>query len=509
MTRERVVQVAAVEGTAPRSYGNWRKPRSAGLFRLGKVGTMIMMAGIVLSIMVMMAGRLVLALGILAAVGVLMMMVVFRDQHDLSTLDRISERIGWRATKAKGAHLYRSGPLGFALWGTHQLPGIAASLRVSEHRDSYARPFALLHSPTVGTCTVVIATEPEGSYLVDQDRIDRLVADWGNWLANLSSEPGLEACSVTVETAPDTGHRLRREVAAASDPNASTFSQTMLNEIVRKYPSGSSTITAYVTLTFRTKNEVTGKKRTPEQMGRDLAARLPGLTADLAATGAGSATPIAAQELCEVVRTAYDPLAAVTFQDARAEGEEIELHWSEVGPVAAEAEWDGYHHDAAYSVTYAMSMAPRAQVQSNVLRRLLAPHDDIARKRVTLLYRPIDPARAAAIVESDVAAARFNQSSSKKGIYRNSAATAAAHASALEEAQGASLVNFAMLVTATVVDPEARPQARAAIDNLGASSKLLLRPVYGGQSSAFAAALPLGIVLPKHLSAASSIRRSL
>lgn len=470
---------------------------------------MIMLAGIVLSIMVMMAGRLLLALIILLAVGVLMLLVTYRDQHDLSLVDRISERVGWRVARTKGAHLYRSGPLGFALWGTHQLPGIAASLRISEHQDSYGRPFVLVHSPTVGTCSVVIATEPEGSYLVDQERIDRLVADWGNWLSNLAGEPGLEACSVTVETAPDTGHRLRREVASASDPNASTFSQKMLNELVRKYPSGSSTITAYLTLTFRTKNEATGKKRAFEQVARDLAARLPGLTGDLVATGAGSAIPITAQELCEVVRTAYDPLSAVTFQDVHAEGEEVELHWSEVGPAAAEAEWDSYRHDDGFSVTYAMSMAPRAQVQSNVLRRLLAPHDDIARKRVTLLYRPIDPAKAAGIVEADVAAARFNQSSSKKGIYHNSKSTAAAHASALEEAQGAGLVNFAMLVTATVTDPETLPQARAAIDNLGASSKLLLRPVYGGQPSAFAAALPLGIVLPKHLSAASSIRRSL
>ena len=44
--------------------------------------------------------------------------------------------------------------------------------------------------------------------------------------------------------------------------------------------------------------------------------------------------------------------------------------------------------------------------------------------------------------------------------------------------------------SATVVDPEARPQARAAIDNLGATARLRLRPVYGSQDSAFAAALP-------------------
>ena len=40
-----------------------------------------------------------------------------------------------------------------------------------------------------------------------------------------------------------------------------------------------------------------------------------------------------------------------------------------------------------------MTQAPRGLVQSGVLARLLAPHRDIARKRVTLLYRPIDASR--------------------------------------------------------------------------------------------------------------------
>ena len=42
-------------------------------------------------------------------------------------------------------------------------------------------------------------------------------------------------------------------------------------------------------------------------MARELAARLPGLTASLQATGAGAAHPLSAQELCETIRVAYDP----------------------------------------------------------------------------------------------------------------------------------------------------------------------------------------------------------
>ena len=54
--------------------------------------------------------------------------ILTRDRHGKSLLDRGLARIGWGSATRKGAHLYRSGPLGFALWGTHQLPGIAAQL---------------------------------------------------------------------------------------------------------------------------------------------------------------------------------------------------------------------------------------------------------------------------------------------------------------------------------------------------------------------------------------------
>ena len=73
----------------------------------------------------------------------------------------------------------------------------------------------------------------------------------------------------------------------------------------------------------------------------------------------------------------------------------------------------------------------------------------------------------------------------------------AADRTAQEEARGAGLVNFGMVVTATVMTAEQIPDMVAAIDNLGATARILLRPAYGSQDSAFAAALPLGVVLPE------------
>ncbi|WP_286219574.1 SCO6880 family protein [Paraoerskovia sediminicola] len=494
---------------APRTYGNWRRPTSPGLLGLGTAGTGLMFIGLFVVLVVLMASTLLAALATAAGFGALLLLLVTKDSHGRNVLTRASSRLAWLSARSRGTHLYRSGPIGRTEWGTYQLPGIAAGTRLSEHRDSYGRPFALLYTPATRSYSVVIGTDPDGAALVDQEQLDGWVAEWGHWLANLSDEPGIEAAAVTIETAPDSGSRLRREVSLNTDEGAPEFSRAVLDEVVARYPAGSSTVKAFVSLTFAAAARAGAKPRKPEDMARELASRIPGLTGSLQATGAGAAHPMSAQELCETVRIAYDPAAAALIDEAHAQGELPEMLWPDVGPSAAEATWESYRHDSARSVTWSMTGAPRGNVQSGVLARLLAPHREIARKRVTLLYRPIDSARAAALVEADLRSAEFRASASRKPAARDSLGVRAAAATASEEASGAGLVNFGLLVTATVTDPSKEADARAAVDNLSATARLKLRPVYGSQDSAFAAALPLGLILSKHVSVPAELRDKL
>lgn len=491
-----------------RTYGNWRKPASAGLLGLGTLGTLILIGGLVFVILVLLVAGVAKALIAFAVVAALLMAVLSKDRHDRSLLTRARTKITWWQARKRGLHLYRSGPLGRTPWGTHQLPGIAASLRLSEHRDSYNRAFALLFCPTTNSYTTVISTEPDGASLVDDDQLEMWVADWGHWLANLSDEPNVLAASVTIESAPDTGSRLQREVATHLDPNAPAFAQAMLKEVVQHYPAGSSMIRAYVSITFGAEG-IEKKKREADEVANDLAARLPGIVQNLQSTGAGAGHLMSAGEVCEMVRVAYDPSSAVVVDQAHSSGEELDFSWNDVGPTAAEAGWDFYRHEDAVSVTWAMSGAPRGNVQSAILHRFLAPHPEIARKRVSLLYRPIDAARAAALVESDLNAAEFRETANRKAKARDTYARRSAQATADEEAAGAGLVNFGMLVTATVTDPSRLAVAKAAVHNLAATARLRLRVVHGGQDSAFAACLPLGLVLQGHLKLPEEIREKL
>jgi len=499
--------MAARGSERARTYGNWRRPRSAGLGQLGLLGTGILMGGLVVVIITTAVFGLVAALVLLAALAGFLGSLLVRDRHGKTGMQLVAVRVGWWRARATGSHLYRSGPLGQTPWGTFELPGLAAASTLSEGRDSYERPFALLHVPATGHYTVVLATEPDGASLVDLEQIDLWVARWGEWLASLGDEPGVIAASVTVETAPDTGTRLRSEVAGQVDPHAPALARAVLTEIVDSYPAGSATVNAWVALTFSASSR--GQRKRREEMARDLATRLPGLTQRLHGTGAGAVRPVSAQRLCEIVRTAYEPQTGRLIDDAHAAGSIPELSWSDVGPSAAEASWGRYRHDGAVSVSWAMSSAPRGEVHSSVLLKLLSPHRDVARKRVTVLYRILDAGVAARLVEADLRNADFRVASAQRPSARALSEQRAAHATAQEEARGAGLVDYGMIVTATVSDPAGLADAEAAIDNLAATARISLRRVYGSQDSAFAAGLPLGLVLPAHLKVPDQVRSSL
>lgn len=486
-----------------RTYGNWRKPTSPGVGRLGLVGTLILLGGLVVTVLAMMLS-LMAGVVVASVTAVVLAPLLVQDRHGRTALQAMTARAVWWRGRSRGWHLYRSGPLGITAHGSFRLPGLLAASKLVTAQDSYGRPFALVVMPQTGHYTAVLECGADGAALVDPDQVDTWVAHWGQWLASLSFEPGLVAASVTIETAPDLGHRLHKEVSTGLSPNAPQLAVAALQEITATYPAGSARVSTRIAVTYSALPRPGAKKRTLEEMAREIGARIPGLTSSLAMTGAGTARPMTAADLTTAVRIAYDPDAQSLLESTDTAG----LSWQSAGPAAAQEAWDHYRHDSGFSITWGMSEAPRGEVLSNVLTGLVSPHRDIARKRVTLLYRPHDPGTAARIVERDRKDARFRITGANAAA-RDAVAVAAADQSAREEAKGAGLVRFAMLVTATVRSAEELTTASAAIDTLAPPARVQLRRVYGSQAAAFAAALPVGVVLPAHVQVPSIIRESL
>ncbi|MFC8041797.1 SCO6880 family protein [Paenarthrobacter sp. NPDC057355] len=491
------------------TYGNWRKPRTGGIGKLGSLETGLLIGGLLVVIILF---RFTGALGGAAALvilGVAFAALTVRDKHGLSMSQRIIARRLFNRSSKSCRNIYRSGPVGHVPTGKCRLPGLLATSELHEFQDSFMRPFALLHMPATNHVSVVIEVEPTGLALDDRENIDSYVANWGAWLSGLSKTSDIVAASVTVETAPDYGVRLRHEIDSNMAESASAASREMMEEVKVTFPQQSAVTRAYIALTFTTWRPGVERNRKIEDIGLDLGSRLGKFTEHLEVCGAGDAHPVTAQTLCEVVMSAYDPMLAEHFDAAHSQGVTPPVRWDNAGPVAHEAGWEWYRHASGFSKSWVMSVAPRGVIFSNVFEDLLTPSPDVNRKRVTFLYRPVAAGSAMDVAEADVNAAKVRASATKRPSYRAAAELASAEQTAREVAKDASLINFGMVITATVMRSSDARAAAYEIEDLAGTAQLIIRPAYGSQDVAFAASLPLGLVLPDYVAVPARVREAI
>lgn len=474
-----------------RTYGNWRVPARAGFGNLSFGTSMGLIAGLVCSVLVNALFGLAWAFAFVVVVAMVVLAASSRDKHGVSLIDKLGEKMRFFKSRRKRANIYRAGVTGVdATEGKCRLPGILAHTTLSTHMDGYERDFTIIHHAD-GTMAVTMAVAPPGSDLVDQDRIDVSVARWGMWLAELGSESGIVGASVTVESVPDLGEGLRREVDRHMVDDAPPFARQVLTDIVDSYRVGAAQVRSWVTLTFDPA-KMGAKRRSKAQAAREIATRLPGLTQTLQSTGAGAVHLLSPTELCRMVRVAYDPASEVIFEEAATNNMEVDVTWGDCGPVGAYADWDSYRHDSGLSRTWVVSRPPRGTIQSGVLASVMGTNRDIERKRVTVLYRPIDASKAPDIVERDRNQADAKVQSANKPTARARKEARAAERTAEEEASGAGLVDFGIIITATTTHDDLDDTA-AALTSAAGSSRLQIRPAYAAQDSAFALALPVGL----------------
>jgi hypothetical protein len=496
-----------------RTYGGWRRPGRPGLGQFGFAPTLLVFAGLLAMVITLAATNSIEAAGLVALVfATAIAPLVVRDRHHRNALQGLSARVSWAVAHAGGRHLYRSGPTGRLPSARWSLPGLAATIVATSAVDSAGRAFALLHHTKSHLVTAVIQASPEGSSLVDESTVDYWVASWGEFLAALGQEPSLVGASVTIETAPDPGTRLAYELHRRLKVGSPELARRVLEEIVSTYPCGAALSTARIALTWTCNARVGSGRRSVKAMAGEVGRRLPALCLGLAATGAGAARPMTVGELAGAIRAAYDPTAAADVEAAGATG----VSWDNCGPVSADESKGHYGHDGAVSVSWTMTSASRGAVPCTVLMPILAPHPDIARKRVTLHFRPYTPAQAASLVERDHKDALFAANGSKIPRAGDLAKLQAAQQAAAEDARGAGLVRFGMTVTATVDasrgdgdSAEAVALAVAAVEGLATSSRLELRRAWRCQATTFLAGLPLGIVLPRLLKVPTELREML
>jgi hypothetical protein len=459
------------------------------------VGSAVLLGGLVVTLVTAMFSWAA-ALAVAGTVAAMTIPLAVRSTDGRSGLGIAASRASWALRRLSGRAVWVSGPLSDAPSGRYRLPGVLSATQMLSGLDAYGRPFGVVHDTGLNTFTVALECDPDGGALVDPEQVDAWVAGWGAWLSGLSREPGLLGATVTVETAPDPGTRLAAEVLSQLDPAAPPAARNVITEVAAAYPAVSSQVTTWVTVTFRPAapaSRTAGRDARTADMITDLAVRVPPLAAGLTASGAGPARLMTPQRIAGVMRAAFDPAAPSPVPEP--ESAVAALEWHACGPAVAEETIDAYYHESAVSRTWVACEAPRGTVRSGVLRGLLDSSPRVPRKRVTLLYRPLDQATAARAVEADRRTAHFMVSSATGLVNaRAAAAVRAAEQAAAEEASGAGLTEFGLLVTATAHSGDDLRVAEGEIANLAASARLRLRVARGQQGNAFAVTLPAGVL---------------
>lgn len=488
-------------------YGNFTRPRRDGILGLPVIATAALVPLVILLIAMMANQWFLEAVILVVASAATMFLLLGLKIQGRSFAERQMLRGMHRVKTRQGNHLYLPGPAGKIPNGTFTLPGLMAPSTIEDHRDGFGTPFGLIEVPSVAHYTVVIETYPDGDALVDQDRIDSQVASWGAWLGQLGVDDGIVGASVTVETAPDSGVRLARMVDSNLDPDAPPFAIAIANELSGSLSAGSPRISTRIAITFSGRGfEGAGRDRGRAAMAEEIGNRLPVLLSSLGETGAGtSARPCTAQDIIDFTRTAYDPTVATQIEQSRADGG-TGLTWADAGPAFAEDKMDRYVHDRAVSKTWQMYEAPKGFFYSTAMRRLVEPTTGVLRKRVTLLYRPVPAGKASEIVEKDINNAIWSNTQKKRASAKGQLQLKYAEKAAQEEASGAGLLRFGVLVTVTVANSDEFPRLDKVIPSLGNQARLRLREALGNHAVAFQAALPLGVVLSKHSFVPDEIR---
>lgn len=490
-------------------YGNISKPGRSGILGL-PVSVSLAGVPLVFVVVLMMARGWFLAafvLAVAAIAGAVLMLVTQKDGR--SIYGRMMLKFMQRRKEKTGRHVYLAGPTGKAPDGKVRLPGLLAASELSEHADSYGNRFGMIRVAGQGVrnYSVVIEAHPDGDELVDKQRVDSMVAHWGAWLAQRGEEEGIRGASVTVESAPDSGLRLRRMMQANAKDSASAFAAAVAEAIPQEYEGGSPVLTTRLTVTFDgTAVDGSNKDRGTEDMAQEIGNRLPVILSGLVDTGAGtSVRTCTAQDIIDFTRTAYDPTTAAQIEEARAD-DGTGLTWDQAGPVFALDAFDHYRHDRAFSKSWTMYVGPKGMFRASALRRVLEPTQDVLRKRVTVLYRPVPAERATELVERDINDANFAGSQRRRITARDKQRRAAAAKSADEEAQGAGLVRFGVVVTVSAADPARFKQLDKQVPASFNQARLRVRPALGNQAVTFQSGLPLGLVLPDHMMLPDELR---
>lgn len=496
-----------------RTYGSGHEVRRVYAFGLPRKIFVTLAISVVLGLVATMLGfkifGLVWATGSVIAGVPMSVRILGKTGYELALLEW-----AWGRQKRSGRNILRAGPLSHAPGGRTRLPGVAAGTEMWWGTDKYGRRFGMIRMHATSQYTVVLRCSPRGVAGMEQDVVNMMVAQWGGFLKRVG-EPGDVAGVVTVvETIPETGARLRVEMARIQHADAPAAAREWLAQAGAGRAADRTGYQVHVRMAITWNARTEAKRKDPMVMVADLANRLPELCGLLAGCQV-VAEPMSDHEIAATVRRCYDPRVAVEtgveelmrYRGAPPPGEVVD--WVDAGPMDAYELTDRqtYTHEGAFSRTWVMAAPPSGFFTDSVLEPLLVGRSDVPRKRIALIHRPLPPSEAAESVHADVLSARAEVSTTRAMASAGAELkVAATHQARAEQARGAGVTDYAMLVTVTANSLDELEGVGEIAREMSRGSQMKVRPAWNQQAAAFLAGLGVGVLLPDHATVGKTLK---
>ncbi|SDS84173.1 SCO6880 family protein [Microterricola viridarii] len=294
----------------------------------------------------------------------------------------------WMWRSARGQLTYRRRVIRPRPVGTLALPGDAASLREWNDPESGA---VMVHDPHEQTLTAIVAVSHPAFALLDPGEQNRRVAGWGRVLAGACRSGRIARLQLSERTLPDSGTGLAEWWEQHGINDDGWAAATYRDLIERAGPAGerhATTISLALDLHAASRQIHTqggGMRGAATVLRQEMAALTGALrAADLAVGGW-----LTADELANILRTAYDPAVGVALERHREVGRDL----ATAGPVAVTESWDRLRTDSAFHAVLWISEWPRSQVYPGFLSPVVFTNGVL--RTVSLHYLPVRADQAA------------------------------------------------------------------------------------------------------------------
>ncbi len=286
-----------------RTYGGWRRTRGMGLFGLSSVGTVVVLACLVIPLVL---GSVSLQAGLIAAVPAVAIAAATLIRVDGTTIGHVLQRRSrWWWGTIRGYGTFRSGAV-VEHADAWTLPGPLAATTLLSTEDGRGGAYGLVWDRRTGFLTATLRCAAASTWLVDGQDADGWVSNWHSWLASLGYSPVVRWVAVTVDTAPEPGATLQESVLRRLDPRAPTDTLTLMRELVQRSPSAAADVETRVSITFDPAAS-THRFAEPDEKVDEVGRLLTGMESALATCGVTVLGRATAEELAAVVHGAYDP----------------------------------------------------------------------------------------------------------------------------------------------------------------------------------------------------------